>query len=139
MQKQNKNIDILRHINQYCDEIIQTLDMVNYDQTLFESGFLYKNNCAFCLLQIGELAKHLSKSFTEYYTEIPWKDVKALRNRIAHDYKHTDFDIFWVTLTEDISILGEFCKKVIKASEVIHANALKIREIEDDDIEKEDR
>lgn len=132
MKKQNKNIDILKHITQYCNEISQALDMVSYDRLLFESQFLYKNNCAFCMLQIGELAKHLSKDFTEYYTEIPWKDVKALRNRIAHDYKNTDFDIFWVTLTEDIPILETFCNKIIKESEVIYANALKTREIEDD-------
>lgn len=113
--------------------------MVTHDRALFESGFLYRNNCAFCMLQIGELAKRLSKDFTEYYTEIPWKDVKALRNRIAHDYMHTDFDIFWVTLTEDIPILEAFCSKIIKASEVIYANALKTREIEDDDSLKNDR
>ena len=42
--------------------------------------------CVFNLLQIGELANHLSPEFTADKPSIPWRQMIGLRNRFVHDY-----------------------------------------------------
>ena len=81
----------------------------------FAENTVYKNAVAMCVLQIGELANRLSENFRDATEkEIPWKQVKGLRNVVAHEYGKIDEEVLWETVTEDIPALREFCDKQIK-------------------------
>jgi transposase-like protein len=43
-----------------------------------------------CVLQIGELVGHLSDDITARYAEMPWKQIKGMRNIAAHGYENFD-------------------------------------------------
>ena len=47
------------------------------------------------------------------HTEMLWKDIKQMRNVVAHRYGAFDFDILWETVTDDIPVLKEFCERII--------------------------
>lgn len=68
---------------------------------------------ALCVLQIGELVGVLTDEFKEEHSEMPWKDIKQMRNVVAHRYGAFDFDILWETVTDDIPTLKEFCEKLV--------------------------
>lgn len=38
-----------------------------------------------CVIQIGELAGNISEDFREKHTEIPWRQLRGLRNIYAHN------------------------------------------------------
>lgn len=53
------------------------------------------------LLVIGELAaKVLSDdaAFTDRHSQVPWRSMVGMRNRIAHGYFEIDLDVVWQTI-----------------------------------------
>ena len=69
-----------------------------------------------CLLQIGELARHLTADFTFVHSDIPWKNVIGLRNVVVHGYGQLDMEVVWATVTDDIPDLYYKCNLIIGKS-----------------------
>ena len=65
-----------------------------------------------CIVQIGELVSRMDEGFTSRYEDIPWKQMKGLRNIYAHDYERIDNDMIWETITEDIPSIREKLERV---------------------------
>lgn len=69
---------------------------------------------AFSLAQIGELAGHVSDELREQHGEIPWKQIKGMRNLIIHDYDGIKMSIVEQTVEEDIPALTEKLEEILK-------------------------
>lgn len=110
----NRDLLILNKIIQYSEQITATIDRFNLTQKSFEEDFVAKNAISMCILQIGELVGKLSDDFKSEYNNIPWRDIKAMRNIAAHNYGEIDIDILWETATGDIPELRMFCTKVLE-------------------------
>ncbi len=54
---------------------------------------------------IGEASKRLPEEFKAVIKEIPWTEVAAMRNKIAHDYFEVDLGKVWQTVEQDLPIL----------------------------------
>ena len=55
----------------------------------------------------------LSDEFINEHSEIPWTDIKSMRNIHAHNYDNVMFDTLWVTIKRDVPELREFLQKLI--------------------------
>ena len=66
-----------------------------------------------CLFQICELSGHLSEDFRNQHPELPWNQIRGMRNWFAHDYGNMDSVSIWNTIAEDIPGIEEFCRKII--------------------------
>ena len=55
-----------------------------------------------CIIQIGELVSRLSDETKKLNKEIPWNEIRAMRNIHAHDYENVDLSIVWHTIYNDI-------------------------------------
>ena len=73
----------------------------------------FRNAVCLCLLQIGELVTGLSDDFKDKNASIQWREIKLLRNIVAHRYGQVDYEIIWDICTSDIPVLTEFCLKKI--------------------------
>lgn len=52
---------------------------------------------------LGEAVRRLQEQgFTEKYPEIPWKDMRAIRNRIVHGYSSVDISLMRTVSLEDV-------------------------------------
>lgn len=69
---------------------------------------------AFSLAQIGELAGHVSDELREQHGEIPWKQIKGMRNLIIHDYDGIKMSIVEQTVEEDIPALTAKLEEMLK-------------------------
>lgn len=59
--------------------------------TFFEANDQQPFNASLALLMnIGEQTNKLSEGLREKYSNTPWREIKAYRNRIAHDYTGID-------------------------------------------------
>ena len=58
--------------------------------------------CVFNLSQIGELVRHLDNEFIELHSELPWAQIRGLRNRIIHDYEGVNLNLVWEIISYDI-------------------------------------
>lgn len=71
----------------------------------------------FNLMQIEELAKtSLSDAAKTAISNIPWKQLYGMRNRIVHGYDGVDMRIVWDTVSEDIPQLHQPLKAIIENS-----------------------
>ena len=110
----NRDIDILKKILKYCVEIDEANDDFGNSIEILNAKSSYKNAVAMCVLQIGELTNHLSDNFKNTYSDMPWQDIRRMRNIAAHHYGSFDIGILWNTITDDIPALREYCEDIIK-------------------------
>lgn len=59
------------------------------------------------LLNIGELVGSFSEEFLAAHKDIPWRQIRGLRNIAAHKYEIIDQQDVWETITTDIFELEE--------------------------------
>lgn len=53
---------------------------------------------------IGEAANRLPETFRAHHSEIDWRKIIGLRNRIVHDYFSIDVEILWEIIQTDLPI-----------------------------------
>jgi len=116
--RNNRNADVLKRIIFYCHEISETIRRFGEDYTVFGQDSVYKNATALCVLQIGELTTHLTDDFRQTYLGMPWAQIKALRNVVAHNYGKIDVESLWETVTSDIPKLEEYCNTILKQIDI---------------------
>lgn len=116
MKPLDRNISILEHIVSYCDQIEETMNRFGTTYDAFSTDKIYRNAAAMCVLQIGELAGKLTDSFREEYPGAPWRQIKGMRNIVAHSYGTVDSETTWEILTDDIPSLKAYCTAIIEKS-----------------------
>lgn len=117
MKPLDRNISILEHIIVYCDQIDETIRRFGNDYGAFSSDPIYRNASALCVLQIGELAGKLTDAFRAEHPGAPWRQIRGMRNIVAHSYGTVDPEITWEILTEDIPKLKVYCQQIIEEAE----------------------
>jgi len=80
----------------------------NINKNEFIQDDFIQHGIMMALINIGECVLRLSNDFKSDYTDIPWDDIKALRNIAAHDYWNLTMRHIWDTLQTDIPILYKF-------------------------------
>jgi len=78
-----------------------------------EKDQLYFNASSNLLLAIGEEAKKIDTKLKGEFSEIQWKAILDLRNRLAHDYRGSDPDILWQIINTELDILKKSLIKMI--------------------------
>jgi len=64
---------------------------------------------------IGEAARNVSEKFREGYTEVPWKKMVGMRDKLVHDYMGVDLEAVWKTAVEDIPGLKKLIEEVLRS------------------------
>ena len=118
MTEQNKDYGRLAHILTYCEKIRAAAEVFQGDRATFLSDANYQTRdvCCFYILQIGELSRGLSDSFKELHSNIPWKQIRGMRNVVVHKYGDIDLDTLWDVLMHDIPKLHDACKKIYETN-----------------------
>lgn len=114
MKPLNRDHSILQHIISYCDQINETIVRFGNSAEIFSSDSIYRNAAALCILQIGELVGKLTEDFRTQHPAIPWRQIKAMRNIVAHNYGTVDPETTWEIITEDIPTLRQYCLSVLE-------------------------
>ena len=113
MSDKDRDLYIVKKIIKYCNEAEQAVSYFGNSLDTLKTNSVFKNSVAMCILQIGELVGHLSDDFTGKHTDMPWRQIKGMRNRAAHGYEEFDVAILWQTLKEDLPSLKRYCEEII--------------------------
>ena len=115
---EERDKSIIAHILKYCKRIDECFSRFGNSYEIFLSDDIFRDAVSMAELQIGELSGHLSYDFKERTKEeIPWNEVRGMRNHFAHDYINMDIEKIWNVATEYIHILRKFCEAQLKAFE----------------------
>jgi len=70
------------------------------------------------LLEIlGEAANRVSEEKQQQHSDIPWREIIGLRNRLIHGYDSVDLRIVWHVVTNDLPPLIEQLEDILDTEE----------------------
>lgn len=104
---------LIETIASYSETLLHALRDYSIDKKTITENLAFRGMTAFFVQQIGECAKKLSSEFIVNHSEIEWKAMGGLRNRIAHAYGKIDIEILWDVVKHDIPKLLDFCRTVL--------------------------
>jgi uncharacterized protein with HEPN domain len=99
-------LDLYHALNQILT-FTQNMDkqeFINDEKT--QSSVLYQ------LVIMGEAVNRLSEQFKNQYPQIPFNEIRGMKNRVVHEYKEVDCDIIWEAIQKDIPELICFISSV---------------------------
>lgn len=90
----------------YLDHMLQAAkDACSFVEDLSKDEFLADKRTqqavVMSLIIIGEAAAKLmddNADFTEAHADVPWRNMRGMRNRIAHGYFDVNLDLVWETV-----------------------------------------
>lgn len=96
----------LRHIVDACREALFFIE--GYKRADLSSNRMLALSLVKELEIIGEAANNISKDCQDRYSQVPWRAIVGMRNRLIHAYFGIDYDVVWQTVTESLPpLLGE--------------------------------
>lgn len=72
-----------------------------------EANEILLDSVMFRLIQISENSDKLTDGFKASFSNIPWRAIKGLRNRIVHEYGNVNLTVVYNTVKNDITQLHE--------------------------------
>ena len=83
------------------------------DKTTFLSNGMMQDAIMRQIEIIGEAAGRISLELQEKYSTLPWMEMRAIRNKIIHDYLEINSEIIWDTIKSDLPALKLQIKKLL--------------------------
>lgn len=72
------------------------------DRNDFEKNELIQDAVIRNIEIIGEACKKLSTDYKNTYSDIEWKEIAGMRDKLIHDYLGVDVKVIWETVKNDI-------------------------------------
>ena len=110
-----KEKGLLQGIIKHCNKINEKMSNLTKEQFDTDEDLIII--ICFSIMQIGELAKNFSDDFITKYSALPWKQIKGMRDKVAHGYGTIDLDKVWDTALVNINPLLQYCEQIIKEDE----------------------
>jgi uncharacterized protein with HEPN domain len=99
---------------EYTLEVKDYVKNIRYEQFVGNKEKI--SACSFAICQISELAQRIGDEDKKRFASIPWVAMRAMRNRIVHNYDNINKEILWDTITKDLPNLEQELRKILKDS-----------------------
>ena len=111
-------MDNIKNDNYYLNKILSDAEfIINHTKDLiqieFESDEVLVDSMLFRIIQIAENSDKLSADFKGKHNELPWRDIKGMRNRIVHDYGVVDLSIIYETVSQSVPELYAILEAIV--------------------------
>ena len=101
----NKNKEIVTKMIKYCENILTIVKEEELDKEKYLNKKTPQLAIDMCIFQLSELSIHLDDDFKKNHNDIPWTEIRGMRNIHAHEYDKVDRNIIWNTIEKDIPSL----------------------------------
>lgn len=83
-------------------------------KTDLDTDRMYTLSLVKCIEIIGEAAGRVTSETRQSVPNIPWSDIRGMRNRLIHVYYDVNHEILWQTLKQDVPPLISTLTDVLK-------------------------
>jgi uncharacterized protein with HEPN domain len=94
---------------------IQFVDGMNYEKFAKDDKTVYAVIRAVEI--IGEAAANIPENIRSKYPDIPWREVKGMRNKLVHNYFGINMEVVWQTICDDLPMLIAALENILKQEE----------------------
>jgi len=96
-----------RHVEDYLQDILDAIAAIEQFTSDIEFAVFSQNlekifAVSRAIETIGEAVKRIPDSVRSRYSDIPWRDIAGMRDKMIHDYFNTDLEIIWKAVQEDV-------------------------------------
>jgi uncharacterized protein with HEPN domain len=110
---ENRLPDYIGHMFQAASDARSFVEGMN--KTDFLNDKRTQQAVIMCLVIIGEAATKTMDRYPEFvgrHAEIPWRNIRGMRNRITHGYFEINLDVVWDTVLSALPQLLEQLRNI---------------------------
>lgn len=107
-------IDRVSDILDACHEILDMVQAMDY--LAFSADLKTIRAVELNFIIMGEAASAIPEFIQESHPEIPWHQMRGVRNRLVHAYYEVSPAILWQTVTVDIPLMIPALKRLLQES-----------------------
>lgn len=101
----------------YIDHILKSINnILEYTSGLTKKNFIKNSLVQDAVIRnfeiIGEATKKVSNDFRQINSEIPWKEMAGMRDKLIHDYLGVDIDVIWQTIAQDLPVIKKLLETI---------------------------
>ena len=105
-------IEYLQHI------LDETLFLINQTQGLTFDKFMQDDALRRAFVRsleiVGEAVKYMPAEWRQKYSQVNWRSIAGMRDRLIHGYFSVDYDIVWDVVTNHIPVLQQEIRRIIE-------------------------
>jgi uncharacterized protein with HEPN domain len=102
--------DFLHDMLENAQRAIQFISGMDYEAFAKDDKTIYAVIRAIEIIE--EAAANIPEKVRSEYPDIPWREVKGMRNKLVHHYFGINVEVVWQTIYEDLPILIEALKGI---------------------------
>ena len=107
--------DYLDYIQDIFDSIKEVeMFIKGFDYDAFEKDRKTVNAVVRSLEVIGEAVKKVPEGVKNQYSEIPWKNMSGMRDKLIHEYFGVDEEIVWNVASEELPPLKSSFQRILE-------------------------
>ncbi|MBU4481604.1 DUF86 domain-containing protein [Patescibacteria group bacterium] len=110
-----------REFLDYIEDIVEAMEKVmKFTKDMGYDDFVGDDKTISAVIRkleiIGEAVKKIPSKVKKNYTQIPWKDMAGMRDKLIHEYFGVDPKRVWNTVKKDIPDLKPQFEKLLTAN-----------------------
>ena len=104
--------DYLRDMLENAEKALFFVQGMDYD------GFYKDDKAVYAVIRaleiIGEAARQIPEDVRQSNSEIQWREIAAMRNKLTHEYFGVNTKVIWRTVQEDLPIIISLLQNMLK-------------------------
>lgn len=61
---------------------------------------------------LGEASKKISEDIKAKYSDVPWRKMAGMRDKLIHEYSGVDLETVWETIQQDLPVVKGLVEKI---------------------------
>lgn len=105
-------IDYIQDIIESMINALKFIDDMSYEKFQKDDKTIYAVIRAIEI--IGEASKNIPEEVRVKHSDIPWKDMAGMRDKVIHEYFGVNIERVWLTVKDDIPRLKPLIQKILE-------------------------
>jgi uncharacterized protein with HEPN domain len=108
----------LRDARPYLQDMLDSIERIRrytagMDSAAFHEDEVVQDAVIRRIEVMGEAVSYLPDDLKARFPQVPWQDVKDMRNKLIHDYGHVDLELVWAVVRKDIPALEPALRQIL--------------------------
>jgi uncharacterized protein with HEPN domain len=102
----------VRHILDAIAECQRFVAALDYEQ--FRTDAKTNKAVVWNLITIGEAAGQVPETVRQTHQQVPWRQIRGMRNRIVHGYDTVDLEVVWKAVRDELPPLVPTLERILR-------------------------